>query len=675
MKNQIIKLLKSVVPENLKGIIRGYLLIRRRNKGLSLFKLLQFGKVVPSNKSINYLDDYVRQFSIMARRIQVEKGANYVYPYDNKILRLFSRQLICSITVDFGKVLQSDLNEIRKQLENVSDISFRERELKVVTVVESLALCLQNELNRQNTERSSVLADYLSKMLYHNPDSFDEALQKILFYDALFWQMGHLHVGLGRLDLILKDYYENDIKRGLLTETQAKQYLNSFLLTLGKDMLSKSAGLLGDTGQYILLGGINSQGKNIDNKLTGYFLDLLSELRIPDPKLILRVNNNTDSEIWKKAIHCIMTGIGSPLLMNENVIMNKMTQFGYDPADVWNVGTSACWEPLVIGKSFDQNNPFRSAVAINPLNKVLLSGEDYDTFESLIRAYKWEYKKELGGVVVDIDFDCSPLFSLFFDDCIKRGKDFTEGGAIYAHHGVQVVGLPNTINALLNIKKLVYDQKLYTLSDCKRAIESNFSDMEDFRILLTSSDKKFGSTDQDVVNLTNELVAYTGEICSSLRSNGKRIKVGFSSPNYIGESKEYPASLDGRKQGDPFAVHISPISSNIDIVEILEFSTNIDYPNNCINGNVVDFILPSSYIKQPEKLVGILKNACLNGTFEIQLNVMDKATLIDAKMHPEKYPNLIVRVWGFSAYFNDLPEEYKDNLIRRAEIYEFDKSD
>ena len=669
MKDYIKKIIKSVIPKNLKDIVSGYLLIRSRNKGISLFKLLRFGKVVPSNRNNNYSDDYVRQFSIMARRIRVEKGADYVYPYDNRILRLFSRQLICSITVDFGKVLQSDLNEIRKQLENVSDLSFREREIKVVEVVESLALRLQNELNRQKTQRSSILAGYLSRMLYHNPNSFDEALQKILFYDALFWQMGHLHIGLGRLDFILNDYYENDIKRGVLTETQAKQYLKNFLLTLGKDTISKSAGLLGDTGQYILLGGIDSEGNNVGNKLTGYFLDLMSELRVPDPKLILRVNTNTDSETWNKSIRCIMTGIGSPLLMNERVIMDKMAQFGYAPADVWNVGTSACWEPLIIGKSFDQNNPFLSAVAVAPLNKVIMSG-DYESFEHLYDAYLNEYKVELERVVKDVQFDGSPLFTLFFDDCIKNEKDFTEGGAVYSYHGAQVVSLPNTVNALLNIKRLVYDEKKFTLSDCRRALESNYEGMEDFRLLLTTTGKKFGAVDEDVISLTNSIISYTSAVTNNLKSNGNPVKIGFSSPNYIGESQNFPASLDGRKHGDPFAVHISPVSSRIDISEILEFSSKLVYKPNCINGNVVDFILPSSYIKQPDKMINILRNACEEGVFEIQLNVMDKATLIDAKAHPEKYPNLVVRVWGFSAYFNDLPEEYKDNLIRRAEIYE-----
>ena len=96
----------------------------------------------------------------------------------------------------------------------------------------------------------------------------------------------------------------------------------------------------------------------------------------------------------------------------------------------------------------------------------------------------------------------------------------------------------------------------------------------------------------------------------------------------------------------------------------------LNYPTNCLNGNVVDFILPSAYQKQRSKLISIIQNAFSRGLFQLQLNVLDKKTLIEAKEHPEKYPHLVVRIWGFSAYFNDLPEEYKDNLIARAETYE-----
>ncbi|MGH6553693.1 glycine radical domain-containing protein [Bacteroides hominis] len=129
--------------------------------------------------------------------------------------------------------------------------------------------------------------------------------------------------------------------------------------------------------------------------------------------------------------------------------------------------------------------------------------------------------------------------------------------------------------------------------------------------------------------------------------------------------------MDGRKAGDPFAVHISPLSSEIDIAEIMDFATKLNYEDNRINGNVVDFTIPASYIQSPTKLENLIKNACNRGIFELQLNVLNYKQLVDAKLHPEKYPNLIVRVWGFSAYFNDLPNEYKDNLIERAKLYEW----
>lgn len=664
------QVVKRMIPRSVIIFGRGINHIRRKQPQLSLWKAIRVGRVVLPKSKANYMDDYVRQFSIILDKLHIDTTQSYIYPFDSKILRVYNRILICSITVDFNKVIMSDLNQIRQQLSLSKDRVFAERELKAINSIEKLASRISKKLSKKKIARAKQLASFFPLMLYRKPQSLDEAIQKILFYDALFWQMEHYHIGLGRLDMILYEYYKRDVKEGVITEEEAKSIIKELLLTLGKDTTAKSNGLIGDTGQYILLGGIDSSGEIVDNELTELFIELMAELRIPDPKLILRVNKNTSNAVWEKAIKCIMTGIGSPLIMDEEPIMKKMVEFGYEASDVWNMGTSACWEPLIIGKSFDQNNPFRSAVALAPLNRVILSGKTYDSFDELLESYKKGYKEELKSVVKNIDFDCSPLFTLFFDDCIKREKDFTDGGAVYANHGAQVVSFPNAINALLNIKRLVYDEKKYTLSDCKKAIENNFEGMVDFQILLSTTGAKFGSTEEEVVNITNDLIEYTSNVISVLRSNGQPVKVGFSSPSYIGESRGFAASLDGRRAGEPFAVHISPMSSKIDISEVLDFSSKLKYGYNCINGNVVDFILPSSYIKHHEKLVGILKDACSKGIFELQLNVMDKATLIDAKAHPEKYPNLIVRVWGFSAYFNDLPEEFKDNLIRRAEIYE-----
>lgn len=670
MKTIIKKLFKLFVPQQFLRIARGYKLIMRRNPRLSYFKLLLKCHVILPNSRMDYMDDFSRQFRKMAKLISIDTNSQYIYPYDAGCMRMHNRTSISSITVDFGKVLCSDINEIRKRLQNAKDIRFREREMDILDSIEQIANRIYKKLNGNNKARHTTLCEFFPSMLYTKPRSFDEALQKLLFYDALFWQAEHRHIGLGRLDYILYEYYKKDINSGVITKEQAKNMVRDFIRILGKDTVSKSVILIGDTGQYILLGGVDANGQNVDNDLTELFLETLSELRIPDPKIILRVNKDTSDSVWAKSIQCLKTGIGSPLIMGESIIMNKMIRYGYSSGDVWNVGTSACWEPLIIGKSFDQNNPFRNAVAMTPLNQVILQGGSFSSFDDFFSEYKRFYKKELESVVVDMDFDCSPLFSLFFDDCINKGLDFTAGGAVYSHHGVQVVSFPNTINALLNIKRFVFEEKKYTLNDFKNAIEHNYEGMEDLRILLSTTGEKFGSTNKNVISLTNDLIHFTSLTISPLMSNGQSVKVGFSSPAYIDASKDVIASLDGRKAGDPFAVHLSPISSKIDISEIIDFSTALQYDDNCINGNVVDFILPSSYLKQPEKLISILKNACANGLFELQLNVIDKNVLIDAKAHPEKYPNLVVRVWGFSAYFNDLPEDFKDNLIRRAEVYE-----
>ena len=279
-------------------------------------------------------------------------------------------------------------------------------------------------------------------------------------------------------------------------------------------------------------------------------------------------------------------------------------------------------------------------------------------------------KEQLISNIHDIHFDASPLFSLFFDDCIKREKDFSCGGAKYSYHGVQIVSFPNLINALLNIKEIVFLHHYYTLKELSLAIENNFNGHEDIKELLASNSYKFGSTNTEVVALVSEMMSFISDVVSTVRVNGERVKVGFSSSAYIEQARNIGASLDGRYAGEPFAVHISPVSQSVDIQEVIDFAGMLDYKGNRLNGNVVDFILPTSYMRNPNKLVDIVKSAVTRGVFELQLNILDANTLRDAKAHPEKYPNLIVRVWGFSAYFNDLPEEYKDNLIRRAEAYD-----
>lgn len=664
------KIIKGIIPQETKTYLRGLRECSHRYHCSLLYSFRHY-KFIKCNRRYLFEKQMVEAQARAYNVMNLETQGDLVYPYDRWTFIEISSELssLASITVDYQKVLESSLKDIEGKLLNCSDLSFKDNELLMVKALRNLNEKIIVKLGKRKDKRGNILISYHKTMLDSKPYSFDEALEKILFYNALFWQARHSHNGLGRLDMVLYPYYQIDIACGKESRASIKEKLKSFVLILDRDLYAKSLSLVGDTGQCILLGGIDKDGKTVQNDLTEIFLEIFSELKVPDPKLILRVNKETNDTIWEKAVNCIVTGCGSPLLMNEKLIMDGMIEFGYDKEDVWNVGTSACWEPLIIGKSFDQNNPLPNIAVVNALTEVLKTHKEYPTFATLLDATKKIISYQIKEIVCDIHFCPSPLYSLFFDDCIKRGKDYTEGGAKYANHGVQICSFPNLINALLNVKSYVYDQKLLTLEQCCAAVSCNYVGHDDIRKLLLANPLKFGSTDQQVVSLTNDLMDYIGKDVENYSINGEKVKVGFSSSQYMSAGKLAKASLDGRFDYDPFAVHISPMSSKIDIQEVIDFAGSLHYSGNRMNGNVVDFILPTAYVKQQNKLVTILKSAMTSGVYELQLNVLDAKTLRDAKAHPEKYPHLVVRVWGFSAYFNDLPEEYKDNLIKRAEDY------
>ena len=659
--------LRKIVPST----VIAYAVMKREHPDYTLKDVLTKSKLVKGSSTKSSVDSFVSQTERMYGIIDIDTKGYYVYPYDSWVGRIVHRKrtMITSVTVDYKTVLESDLNKLSLNLSQTENNDFTKREGRTIDLINHLKDRIIELLESRNDLRGKVVVEYLKVMLDRKPESLDEAIQKLLFYNALFWQAGHWQNGLGRLDMVLAPYYEHDIIAGVLTRESAKMIIREMCLVLGRDMKAKSRALIGDTGQYLLLGGVDQKGGIIQNDLTEIFLEVFTELKIPDPKLILRVNKNTSDVIWRKAIDCILTGCGSPLIINEEKVMKGMAEFGYDKDDVWNFGTSACWEPLIIGKSFDQNNPLLNIPVIESLNKLVAQHKSYESFDGLMSDFKELLRIQVLNNIRDVEFDCSPLYSLFFDDCIKKQRDFSEGGATYAYHGVQIVSFPNLINALLNVKAYVFEQHLFTMSDCAKALKHNFKGYEDMREVLRANPKKFGSAEAEVVNMTNDLMQFISDVVATKTMNGKKTKVGFSSSHYLIVCKGVGASMDGRLASAPFAVHISPVSQKIDLQEVLDFAGSLDYSGNKMNGNVVDFIVPKAYADAPDKLMSILKNAMTTGVYELQLNVLDSATLKDAKAHPENYPSLVVRVWGFSAYFNDLPEDYKDNLIARAEAY------
>ena len=433
----------------------------------------------------------------------------------------------------------------------------------------------------------------------------------------------------------------------------------------------KSANLYGDIGQIIELGGLNINGEYEYNDLTFLFIELIQELQFPDPKVLLRVCNKTPRELIETSLRCIQTGIGCPLFANDDIIINSLIKFGYEKELAYNYGTSACWEPYIIGHSSAQNN-LKNIIMPKPLNK-LLNNEDLNkiqNFDDLVLLYKKYLKEEVENIVDEINnlsYEEDPFLTLFFEECLVNGIDISKGGAKYNDIGILTVGFANLINSLFNINELVFQKHKFTLDDLKLQLNSNFKENDELKNELKEQEKRYGSDDSEVIELTNDLLKYISQILKDKKTflNG-RFKFGLSSPSYITASTDFPATLDGRCEGEPFSVHISSDKSEA-YTELVQFASKLNYEENRFNGNVVDFFVSPSFIEDNfDKFVDFLILSINAGFFEMQMNVVSSKQLIEAKNNPEKFPNLIVRVWGFSSYFNDLPENYKDYIIERA---------
>ncbi len=586
----------------------------------------------------------------------------FVFTIDEFKTVNYKHRIADNLSLDYSKVLNTSLNELKENYLDFDDYS--QNQIKALEAIEILIDRIIIEIDRSNRKDKEEFIEFFENIKYKPVETFKEALQRILFFNQLLWQTGHNLNGFGRLDYVLNDIYGADS----ISKEEALLLIKDFLKAGHSYYIYKSNSLIGDTGQIIVLGGLTNDSY-FTNDLTYLFLEAVRDLQLPDPKLILRYANDVPDDLFNLAIQTMATGVGSPLISNDEQVIPDLINFGYEEKHAQNYVVSACWEPAPVGKGLELNN-IDSLVFIKPLND-LLDNEDlseFDDFDEFFLKYKeylLNYTNELLAEINSKDWEMDPLLSLFIDDCNLNKRDFSQGGAHYNNYGLTSVSLSNTVNSLYNVKKLVFEDKLFTLGELNNLRKNNFKD-EDI-IKLLKSQAKFGMDCPDIINLTNDITEFTNEIFKS-RTNkfGAKFKFGLSAPSYIAKSPNIKASFDGRKNSEPFNVHISN-EDNRDYTELMRFASKLNYTESRFNGNVVDFMITPDFInKNFSKFKDFLKISLYMGVFQMQLNVIDSETLINAQRNPDEYPNLIVRVWGFSSYFKDLPKDYQDVLIKRA---------
>ena len=376
------------------------------------------------------------------------------------------------------------------------------------------------------------------------------------------------------------------------------------------------------------------------------------------------------------SLETLNTGIGSPLFSNDEVIIDKLVEFGYSKGDAANYVVSDCGQPSIVGSDLGQNN-IKFLSFLKPLNDFFDSETDRFldnvlSFDELLNSYKYYLKREAELIISSLDsieWNEDPLISLFTDDCNDNSADISKLGSKYNHYGITTLGLANTVNSLYNIKRLVFEDKKYTLNELNKMRKNNF---KKDRYQATFNELKnmrpcFGLTNKEILDIENEIVLFFEDCLKDYANEfGGKIKFGLSGSSHISAGRDTSASFDGRKDGEALSCNIS-FDSNRDFTEIFGFASKLDYGGCKINGNIIDLILPSDYIKNNiDNFSDFIYSSINSGIFQLQINVLSSKVLIEAKEDTLAYPNLIVRVSGFSSYFNDLPEEYQDFLIGRA---------
>lgn len=498
----------------------------------------------------------------------------FFYSIDENILIATSGDIIDNIPIDYSVVLNGELEK------------------------NAVFLAVQRYVKRVNDSRVTL----------DKPRNLKEALQSILLWNQILWQTGHRLNGLGRLDKVLADYEVPD---------NGKDIIKNFLLTLHKNYEFKSSSMLGDTGQIIIVGGKEEDGKYFENIYTHLFIECLEELKIPDPKVLLRVSSVTPKRLLDKAVKCIASGIGSPLLSNDDVIINDLIKFGYKTEDAYNYGVSACWEPLSIGNSLEQNN--LANIKYGLCAHQMIIDDKFDScvsFEEVYQLFLEKLDSEVQNVIAYIDsitWQYDPLLSLLF----KLKKDISLGGAEYNNYGVLTIGLSSAVNSLLNIKRFGFGRK-YSNSELKDVITSNYIKQEDMT-LFSKNENGFGTDCEEAIELTNSIIKFTEGLLKDYHNKyGGHVKFGLSSPAYIEGSKFVGATLDGRKKNQPFNTHISRDKIETP-TELMIFASKLCFSGTSCNANVVDYIVSKNLITNNiKKFSQLVCSGMEMGVFQLQ---------------------------------------------------------
>lgn len=635
------------------------------------------------------------------------------------------------LAVNYDKLLKVGLKGYEKRTleakhaldltkpESIDKYAFYNAILIVIEAVKIYAdrfskLALEMAEKEKGKRRDELLeiSRICAKVPYEPAETFREAIQSVWFIQCILQIESNGHsLSYGRFDQYMYPYFKHDLDCHLIDEDQVVELLtNLWIKTLTINKVRSFTHTQSSAGspmyQNVTIGGQTPDKKDAVNQLSYLVLKSVAQTRLPQPNLTVRYHAGLSKEFMDECIEVMKLGTGMPAFNNDEVIIPSFINWGVKEEDAYNYSAIGCVETAVPGKwgyrctGMSYINFPRLLLAVMNNGVDLTSGKrfveghgyfkDMTSYEQLLEAWDKALREVTRmSVIVENAIDLASerdvpdiLCSTLTDDCIARGKTIKQGGAVYDFISGLQVGIANMADSLAAIKKLVFEEKKITPEQLWNALLDDFSSVENKEIqeMLINDAPKYGNDDDYVDHLVVEAYdTYIDEIKKYPNTRYGRGPIGgiryagtSSISANVGQGQGTMATPDGRNAKTPLAEGCSPAHSMDQQGPTAVFKSVSKLKTEKITGGVLlnQKVTPATLSSEENKMkLEMLIRTFFNRLhgYHVQYNVVDKATLLDAQVHPEKHKDLVVRVAGYSAFFNVLSKQTQDDIIGRTE--------
>ncbi len=634
---------------------------------------------------------------------EMTNGIGHFFPGHENVLKYGFNGLIQKCQVQLSGFFHTTEEDYQKRL-------FLRSVLIVCTAIKGLIhrfseLAKSLGKTEQNSERKRELFEIstiCSNIAENPPESFKEAIQLVYFTHLICGlEDGGFAISIGRLDQYLYPFYLKDIKEGRIKDNEVLFLIECFYLklcTLWNYVMNK--GVIATEGppiaENLVIGGVDRAGTDATNELSFIMLEAYTRLKTVQPTFSVRIHEKTPESFLTKVNEAVKSGT-SMSLFNDQVMIKGLVDRGLTLEDAREYAPIGCVEPQHPHKSFGSTNS-NQINAVKCLELALTNGIDmvtkrnYGIFsEKKISNYDdlWNAFKEKLSFFIDhmvktmyvldkiiAELTPKPFLSATVDDCIKRGKDITRGGAVYNFTGPQLVGLATVADSLAVFKKLVFEEKLVIFDDMVEMLKKNYKGEyngkkgQEWREIFLNKVPKFGNDDDYVDPIATEVAKfYCDEIVKYNNYRGGLFNPGiYSTSFHLAFGIFTGATADGRKTGEPISNGVSPSNGRDKNGPTAIFNSVAKLKNELItNGNTLTLAFHPNFMKF-ETFSPLLKSYFgSKGGYHVQFNVVGRETLCEAQKNPDNYRGLVVRIAGYSVLFTELSKVAQDDIIARTE--------